>query len=185
VPRVSVFRRTLFNPANVSLNSIVDLEKLSQEPPERIKEIWMEYHKTLDCISAVIPTQTYDHMRSRALAAPNFVVPLPRETGFLNTFFQARDHCLLFTSLAKYKEAGLNSAPWLTIRNFVEFKDRGIVLMRGETLGGHLTSLEAQYLYNQLRLYLFEESKYKLMLDFNKNPTAFSFEQVIKEMATL
>ena len=106
------------------------------------------------------------------ITRPNFVLPLPRETGFLSVFFQAIDHCLLFTSLAKYKETGLvcspsappplplrspssppplsffyisftseqNAEPWLTIRNFVEFKDRGIVLMRGELLGYEPTS---------------------------------------------
>jgi len=38
-----------------------------------------------------------------------------------------------------------------------------MALFINNSFSGHLTPFEAQYLYNQIRLYLFEEAKYKVM----------------------
>ena len=48
------------------LNKIVRLEILKQETPERIKSIWVNYHRNKDCIGAVIEKETFDKLKKKA-----------------------------------------------------------------------------------------------------------------------
>ncbi|CAO1623979.1 unnamed protein product [Sympodiomycopsis kandeliae] len=61
------------------LSKIIDVEKLKEEPVEKISELWTKYHTLKGKLSAVIPSATYDKLISKARRHPQFVLPVPRE----------------------------------------------------------------------------------------------------------
>eukprot|EP01113_Clastostelium_recurvatum_P013977 TRINITY_DN17552_c0_g1_i2.p1 TRINITY_DN17552_c0_g1~~TRINITY_DN17552_c0_g1_i2.p1 ORF type:complete len:139 (-),score=20.94 TRINITY_DN17552_c0_g1_i2:63-479(-) len=126
-------------------------------------------------------------MKAKAKAAPLFVFPLPKpEGGYLSILWQIQDDLFLFTSLDQYKKMGRSATPWLTVRNYTDLvEEKGVVLMRGDPNHEVLKPMEAQYLINQLQVYLLDDSRYKLMVTFNKHPSMFNFEDVLKDMGGL
>ncbi|KZS90277.1 ATP11-domain-containing protein [Sistotremastrum niveocremeum HHB9708] len=63
------------------LSSILNLSKLFSTPhtPEQITALWTAYHASKPgCLSAVIPTETYERMITSAKLYPSFVLPLER-----------------------------------------------------------------------------------------------------------
>ncbi len=60
------------------LGEILDLQKLMQEPPDRIHQLWTGYHSLKNKLSAVIPASVYQKLISTAKQYPQFVLPLPR-----------------------------------------------------------------------------------------------------------
>eukprot|EP01111_Echinosteliopsis_oligospora_P016239 TRINITY_DN665_c0_g1_i1.p1 TRINITY_DN665_c0_g1~~TRINITY_DN665_c0_g1_i1.p1 ORF type:complete len:204 (-),score=35.71 TRINITY_DN665_c0_g1_i1:28-639(-) len=177
-------RGVRFMSAQAGLDSIADVQLLSKESPSTISQIWIERHKQQECISAVIPAPYYMTMKSRALSAPNFVIPLPRDTGVVTSvYFQAKDDLFLFTSLLDFQHHGKTANPWLTVRHFTELADsKQIVLMRGDPSLGQVSVVESQYLYNQIRLFLLDNDKFKLMVKFNETPEEFDYDEVLSEL---
>lgn len=53
-----------------TLDKIVKLELLEKENQETITKIWTEYHADKDCITAVIPKETYDTIFKRSQQYP-------------------------------------------------------------------------------------------------------------------
>lgn len=80
-----------------------------------------------------------------------------------------------------------NAPECLNIVHYTEFKEQGIVLMRGEYDTKVLTAQEAQCLANQLQLYYTQSQPRKLELleSFTKTPEKFKHDDVIKELETL
>ncbi|KDN53196.1 ATP11-domain-containing protein [Tilletiaria anomala UBC 951] len=60
------------------LDEILNIEKLMQEPPDRIQQLWTGYHMMRNKLSAVIPVSVYETLISTARRYPQFVLPLPR-----------------------------------------------------------------------------------------------------------
>lgn len=80
-----------------------------------------------------------------------------------------------------------NAPECLNIVHYTEFKDQGIVLMRGEYDTKVLTPQEAQCLANQLQLYYTQShpSKLQILETFTKSPEKFKHMDVIRELETL
>ncbi|RUS16585.1 ATP11 protein-domain-containing protein, partial [Endogone sp. FLAS-F59071] len=53
-----------------SLDKIMKIELLEKEDPKTIGDIWTKYHVTKDCISAVIPGETYKTIIQRSQKYP-------------------------------------------------------------------------------------------------------------------
>lgn len=77
-----------------------------------------------------------------------------------------------------------NAPECLNIVHYTEFKDQGLVLMRGEYDSKVLTAQEAQCLANQLQLYytINDKRKLEIMETFTKKPESFKHMDVIKEL---
>lgn len=80
-----------------------------------------------------------------------------------------------------------NAPECLNIVHYTEFKEQGIVLMRGEYDTKVLTAHEAQCLANQLQLYYTQSHPRKLEIleTFTKTPEKFQHADVIKELENL
>ncbi|XP_068677079.1 ATP synthase mitochondrial F1 complex assembly factor 1-like isoform X2 [Montipora foliosa] len=53
-----------------TLSSIMHLDKIANKSAEEIRQIWREYHREKDCISAAIPSDVYNIMEERFLKFP-------------------------------------------------------------------------------------------------------------------
>lgn len=186
------------------LEDIMKLDLIEGKPVEEIKKIWLEYHRLKDCIAAVIPTEAFDLLMSNAKKFPLFIFPVPRSQGFEFIVFQFAANTVHFTPLLCYQVSYLTLSPsrecltfinlrkvhkenapeCLNIVHYTEFRDQGIVLMRGEYDTKVLTPQEAQCLANQLQLYYTQNhpSKMKILETFTKNPEGFKHMDVIKEL---
>lgn len=80
-----------------------------------------------------------------------------------------------------------NAPECLNIVHYTEFKDKGVVLMRGEFDSKVISAKEAQCLANQLQLYYSQNNKDKIALleVFTKTPDKFKHMDVIKELENI
>jgi len=185
---ISNMMRRYGSPAGTGggLASIVNMEILAAEPPEKIESIWLEYHQSKPYISAVIPADIYTSMKERTQRAPMFVFPLLKPPGYLSVFFSSVEDTFLYTSLEEYRMMAGAAKPWLTIKHYTEFaQSKNIVLMRGETNEDELSLTDAKFLHNQTRLFLLDNTKYGLMRLFNAAPQHFNFKDVLTALDTL
>ena len=61
------------SPTAYFIGAILKLELLSDLSPEEVSNLWLEYHKDKESVSAVIPTSTYTKMMDRASVCPMFL----------------------------------------------------------------------------------------------------------------
>ncbi|GAV06842.1 hypothetical protein RvY_16763 [Ramazzottius varieornatus] len=167
------------------LKDMMKTELLDGKSIEEVAEIWTAYHKGKEgSVAAVVPTKMYETIVQRAAQYPIFLYPLPRDGGyeFFVTGFQGRE--CFFTQLASFQMRQADSPPCLSVIHFEDYKEKGIVLMRGEYDHKILNPLEVQCLLNQMQLYYgtADQEKIKLVDTFNKNPSSFSYTDLISEV---
>ncbi len=176
-----------------SLDRIVKLDLLRDKSAEEITNIWSSYHKSKDCIYAVIPGNTYDKMFSMAQKYPTFIFPIPRlnkrennENAYEFILSQFNGHKCSFTPLASYQSHKERAETCLTISHFPELqRDKGIVLMFGQYDQNILNCFESQCLANQLQWYYGGKDNMKqtiLLHTFNNEPNLFNYLDLIKEL---
>ncbi|CAH3026387.1 unnamed protein product [Porites evermanni] len=169
-----------------TLNSIMHLDKVADKSAEEIGQIWREYHKDKDCISAVIPSNLYDRIEEKSLRFPLFIYPLPREQGYEFMYAEFKDHKCYFTSLLHYQTQGEN-APWsLAMKHFTDLREsKGIVLMVGEVDTNAMSVLDAQWLAYQVQMYYASESSHReeILKTFNVFPDKFDHMTVVNELS--
>ncbi|RUP52030.1 ATP11 protein-domain-containing protein [Jimgerdemannia flammicorona] len=171
-----------------ALNKIMKIELLENEDPETIGKIWTECHSTKDCISAVIPGETYKTFFQRSQKYPMFIVPLMQPQGVEFYLLQFSYHQCVFTSLLEYKTRVAQARPYLTLTHYPELlPTKGIVLMRGELSEEPrvLSSADALFLALQMQQFYVSggERKLKLVEAFHERPEEFDHHVLIEEMA--
>jgi ATP synthase F1 complex assembly factor 1 len=169
------------------LEDVMKVELMEGKTAEEIKAIWIEYHVLKDSIAAVIPSEVFDLMMERAKKYPIFILPIPRSQGFEFIMFQFAANTIHFTPLLCYQVHKENAPECLNIVHYTEFKDKGVVLMRGEYDSKVLTVQEAQCLANQFKMYYTDNNSKKLELleTFTKTPEKFKHMDVIRELENL
>jgi len=169
------------------IEDIMKVDLMEGKSAEEIKTIWLEYHRLKDTIAAVIPSEVFDLMMENAKKYPIFILPIPRSQGYEFMMFQFAANVIHFTPLLCYQVHKENAPECLNIVHYTEFKDKGIVLMRGEYDTKVLTAQEALCLANQFKLYYTDSNPKKLeLLDtFTKTPEKFKHMDVIKELENL
>lgn len=169
------------------LEDLMKIDLLEGKTAEEIKTIWIEYHRQKDAIAAVIPSEVFDLMMERAKKHPIFILPIPRSQGFEFIMFQFAANTIHFTPLLCYQVHKENAPECLNIVHYTEFKDKGVVLMRGEYDTKVLTVQEAQCLANQFKMYYTDNNPKKLeLLDtFTNAPEKFKHMDVIRELENL
>lgn len=171
--------------AKRSLDNIVKLDLLKDKSTEEIIDIWRDYHSKKDCIFATIPTDKYDIMHANIRLYPNFVLPLPRDSGGYEFFvLEFQEHCCYFTPLAAYHAHSDMAPVCLSIYHYPELRAKNIVLMRGEFDTNRLNIIECQCLANQLQYYYTsDDPTVKLSLHlFNKDSKNFDHMRLIEHL---
>lgn len=115
------------------LNILMKVDLIVDKSSDEITKIWVEHHKTKDCISAVMPSPSFLQLHTKSLHCPMFVYPLPREEGYEMWFSQFSGQRCYFTSLVNYQKFQDNAPISFTITHYTEFMEsKGIVLVHGE-----------------------------------------------------
>ncbi|XP_034035295.1 ATP synthase mitochondrial F1 complex assembly factor 1 [Thalassophryne amazonica] len=170
---------------NKTLDSIFNLEMIRDKTGEQIAELWMKYFSTKDTISAIIPTQMYALMSSRAKSCPMFLFALPQREGYEFFVGQWSGHQLHFTSLINVQMLGENAPSQLILYHYPDLQDnKGVVLMMAEMDPKFFTVLQAQCLANQVQLFYGTQRQetFQLVETFNHSPANFKHMSVIAEL---
>eukprot|EP00064_Thunnus_orientalis_P011590 superscaffoldBa00001686_g11621 len=170
---------------NKTLGSILNLEMIQDKTGEEITELWMKYYSTKDTISAVIPTQTYEMIFSRATSCPMFLYALPQKEGYEFFVGQWSRHELHFTSLINVQTLGENAPSQLILYHYPDLKEeKGVVFMTAELDPKFITVHQAQCLANQVQLFYGTQRQetYRLVETFNHKPADFKHMLVIAEL---
>lgn len=187
------------------LEDLMKMDLVDGKSVAEITQIWCEYHVQKEVIAAVIPTEVYERQLESAKKYPIFIFPIPRSQGFEFMMLQFAANTVHFTPLLCYqvsihytnffnifstfifKVHKENAPECLNMVHYTEFKEKGIILMRGEFDTKVLTSQEARCLANQLQLYYTQNDADKLQIleTFTKKPEDFKHMDVIKELENL
>ncbi|TYZ63595.1 hypothetical protein PybrP1_010889 [[Pythium] brassicae (nom. inval.)] len=158
-------------PAPRSLQQIVRLELLENEPRARVQQIWEEYHHEKgDALATTLSGAEFAVLAERARASPFFVFPVYRKDGFFNMICQFQDTCFLLTYLEAFKENPALAPPCLTVSLFgdlAESKDVG--LLRADIVN-MLDKKESQVLLDQLLASYSDEKLFQWVHKFNHEP---------------
>ncbi|KAL5284435.1 ATPAF1 family protein [Megaselia abdita] len=166
------------------LSDIMKIELLSDKTADEIKQIWFEYHKTKDVITATLTTEQYEALMTKGKKHPLFILPLPRSEGYEFIMLQFAANTVHFTPLLAYQVHKENAPECLNMVHYTELKDKGIILMRGEIDTKVLTGKEAQCIANQFQLFYLKNdaSKQALLETFTAKPESFKHMDLIKEL---
>ena len=183
-----------------TLAEIMDMEKVESLTGEEIGEIWNEHHSHKDhCVYAVMQDKEYEVMYETATRYPLFLFPLPKvslipdyesvhdrpKSGYQLFLSRFKDHSFFLTPLSEYQSAGELAKPTLVINHFPDFSaSKHVVLLNGNYDPTSLTTLEAQCLANQIKLFYAANDHRKTLLlhTFNREPENFDYMSVIKEI---
>ncbi|CAI5744099.1 unnamed protein product [Peronospora destructor] len=164
-------------PGARSLEQIVKLELLENEPTPQIRRIWEEYHANKD--DAIATTLTANELQSlvkRAQVAPYFIFPVYRQEGFFNMLCQFQQSCFLATYLDAFKENPSTAPPCVTISLYDNLvAEKNLTLVRADVIN-MLDKKEAQLLLQQLLISYQHDELYDHVDKFNNKPDQFDFE---------
>ncbi|KAI9351572.1 ATP11 protein-domain-containing protein [Zopfochytrium polystomum] len=176
-------------PADVkTLDNIVNVELLRSESPERIGQIWNEFHATKAGVSGAMDKQFFAKLRERGKKYPLFILPVPRNDGVEFFFMQISGHQIFYTPLLEYKLHRESARAHLVLNHYDDLgEEKDVVLMAGDILVETLTPEDARLLVYQTQLFYVTgtDRKQRLVETFHSNPAAFDFQAVIDEMEKL
>ncbi|XP_014357089.2 ATP synthase mitochondrial F1 complex assembly factor 1 [Papilio machaon] len=169
------------------LEAILKLDLVTEKDASDIQNIWEEYHKNKEVISATIPLDVYTTVHEKMKDYPTFLFPLPRSEGYEFIMCQCHNHTVHFTPLLAFQVHKENAPECLTMIHYTELNHKGIVLMRGEYDKNVLNGQEAQCLANQFQMYFCGKdlTKQHLLETFNKKPDAFKHMDLITELENI
>lgn len=169
------------------LSDILKIEMFEDKTAEEIKQIWLEYHKTKDCVCAILDVSHYEQLMATGQEHPVFIFPIPRNQGYEFIMHQFAGNTIHFTPLLCYQVHKENAPECLNLTHYTDFKEKGLILMRGEVDTKVLSPQEAQCLVNQLQLYycMKDPSKLELLKIFTKTPEKFKHMDVIAELENI
>ncbi|CAL8343639.1 unnamed protein product [Gadus morhua 'NCC'] len=158
-----------------TLASILDMDLVQDKTGKEISELWMRFYSTKDTISAVISTETFGLMFSRAEACPRFLFALPQAEGYEFFLGEWSGPQLHFTSLINAQVLGGRAPSQLVLYHFPELQERGVVLMTAERDPKVMTVHQAQCLANQVQLFYGSPrpETFRLVESFNHAPAGF------------
>ena len=167
-------------PAPRTLDEVVKLDLLASEDPERVQEIWKEYHDAReDAVGETWSVDEFAQFRAQAAGAAMFVFPVERDDGQFVMLSQVQEKHCLYTFLDEYKQDPLGASPWMSVTFYDELaEDKSLVLVRGDVTQPHLTLAEGRHLLELTKHYYLERPD---DIDcFNNRPAEFD---VLKHLA--
>ncbi|KAJ9582667.1 hypothetical protein L9F63_022988 [Diploptera punctata] len=183
-PKQAIATNLTYTKQKAESSPVPPEDMIKDKTGEEIKQIWEEYHKQRDVIAAAISSDVYDVFYSRTLKFPIFLFPLPKDKGYEFILCQFSGHEAHFTPLINYQTHKENAPECLTMTHYVDVKDKGLVLMRGEYNKDVINGMEAQCLANQLHLYYGQdnEKRTKLLERFTFRPQEFKHMDLVAEL---
>lgn len=170
-------------PAPRTLAGVVNMNLFAQEPAERIKEIWEQYHAaSVTAMAKVIPTATYKAIESRAPNCRNFVLPIDNENGFFVVVAQYQDKSWFVTYVEDFKKNPDAAQPYLVITIYPELSEsKGLVLLRADICAlATLTKTDAARILEQLVTFYGDDTHFQHVYSFNKTPREFNYESAFE-----
>ncbi|KAH7131956.1 ATP11 protein-domain-containing protein [Dendryphion nanum] len=191
-------------PGVKTLNSFLDLTKISTLPNKEIESLWRLRHaQNPQSVHFSLPAPTFHALLSAAKRHPSFVLPLPREVpaeGETAATQQAAElhylqfthpyphtTTLLFTTLGEFKLRGEFASPHTTITFHSELgQSHGLVLGQGLVVENKGVSVdEARWLVMCMqKFYVVNEEgreRGELLEMFTKGDDGFKVERLIEE----
>lgn len=91
---------------------------------------------------------------------------------------------MLFTGLEDYKARGTQAAPYFTVTYYPEFAEsKDLVLIRGDVVfTSKLSDEEARWLLGTAQSFYLNDTRYKLVEQFNKHTHEFEFKNVLRAL---
>jgi ATP synthase F1 complex assembly factor 1 len=193
-------------PGVKTLNSFLDLEKVSTLPRKEVEVLWRLRHASNpQSLHFGLPSHTFALLLQTAKKHPSFVIPLPRQVpaedpsspeatsqaAELHYLQFAHPHAktttLLFTSLGEFKLRGEFASPHTTITFHSELADsHDLVLGQGTVMENRGVSIdEARWLVMCMQKFYVvgEEGKERgeLLEMFTKGDGGFKVEKLLEE----
>ena len=176
-----------------SLSDVVHLSLLEREEPDRVVQIWNDYHSTAKSSegadSSIVPNalgRTLDKAQAagvlrRATECPIFVLPVWRQDGYMVMLSQFADAAYNFVYLEDFKTQPHAAEPYMAARMYRELVTaKGVVLVRAHIDGTRLHRSEAEQLLDStLRVYS-DDALFEFVETFNKRPADFDFEAFVQ-----
>ena len=173
-------------PAPRTLNEVVKLELFAEEKPEKIREIWNEYHENRDdAIGSFLSPADHTAIQERGKQKNMFVFPVLRDDGHFQMLSQVHGKHVVLTMLDEYRLNGANAQPWLSLTFYDELVEKkDLVLVRGDVLVPQLSLEEGERLWGNVRHFYLNEPEQVDM--FNNRPREFDIEaHLARDFATL
>ncbi|ORZ35389.1 ATP11 protein-domain-containing protein [Catenaria anguillulae PL171] len=161
------------------LGDILHLDKIKDESPEFIEQLWIAGHVGKKNIAAVIPKETYVVMHARAKKYPMFVLPVFKGDDAETFLLQHSGHQSFFTSMLAYKTHGAEAPVLFTLTYYTDLMDsKGIVFVHGEG-DVNTCSLETQKRLTQGMRNFYVDQEYALVEQMYTAPADFDFDNVL------
>lgn len=85
------------------LDAIFKLNLVENKEASEIQNIWEEYHKEKEVISATILLEQYTNLQEKMKKYPTFIFPLPRSQGYEFIMCQCYGQTVHFTPLLAFQ----------------------------------------------------------------------------------
>ncbi|KAH7857975.1 hypothetical protein Vadar_018497 [Vaccinium darrowii] len=159
------------------LNSIIDIERAKDLPPEDLIAIWDDYHLGRGHIGTSMTAKLYHLMEQRAANCRYFVVPLWKGSGYTTMFAQVQMPHMLFTGLEDYKAKGTQASAYFAVSYYTEFaENKDLVLIRGDVVfTSKVTDSEAKWLLETTQSFYLNDNRFS---QANKLLAASLWEQI-------
>lgn len=188
-----------------TLNSFVDVDKISELPHKELEFIWKARFQSQDnALMSVVSADVFDKLYKNARENPTFVLPLPREVEGQNDAFELHYiqwqfvgpntvHCM-FTTLLEFKTHKEFARPHTSLIFHTEFQQsKGLVLMNGtvekdsaiKLPEAQLLLLNVQRFYGALAESEASKRRTQLLKDFTSGSPNFSVEALVAEAQSL
>ncbi|ODQ67955.1 ATP11-domain-containing protein [Nadsonia fulvescens var. elongata DSM 6958] len=184
-------------PNKGTLDTFVDVEKISLHNAKEIELIWRARHaETKKSLCAILEPATFERLYKTSRQNPMFVLPLPREGQGIEMHFAQWSfindntvHCLI-TTLGDFQLHGEYAKPHTTIMLHTDLADsKNIVLMNGAVeADSHITAEEGQFLvfvlqkfYGAINSDATGARRAQMLRDFTAGSSNFNVDLLIEE----
>mmetsp|Transcript_26903 Transcript_26903/g.34858 ORF Transcript_26903/g.34858 Transcript_26903/m.34858 type:complete len:219 (-) Transcript_26903:253-909(-) len=168
-------------PGPRKLEEIVKLPLLSKETPERVSEIWKEFHnQRKDTLATTLCFEDFQVLLERGADCPIFVYPIWRDAGHFMLISQFQDTHFLVTYLEEYQNNPGGAQPWLVLSTYSDFAEsKNLGLIRGDYTP-NLNGGEAEKVFHGILSSYCTDEKFQQVECFNKSPEKFNLYAYMK-----
>jgi len=167
-----------------TLDEIVKKELFANEPVDRIKSIWEEYHESKESsVGMHIPGDRHEKIVKRLEESSFFVLPIFKDNikeSYLMLLSQLQGSFVALTYLEDYKKDPMNAKAWQSTILYDDFvKEKDLTLIRSD-FNPYLTKEESVNATKSLiHLYEDDEAYARYVSVFNHQPDDFDYQAYI------
>lgn len=172
-----------------SLDDILKRDLIANEPKDRMKHVWEEYHRTsASAVGFTLNGMDMIRIASRMDECPMCVWPVFKgksETDHFMLVSQMQDKFVFCTYLEDYKVDPATASPWICLAMYDDFcSDKDLALIRSD-FTPNLTKDEADILVRMIMHAYHDQESYDYIKKFNQSPSEFHFENFHKHCLSI